>query len=58
MSVPKTRPDMPEDATTDNAHAPRPLTLSENIVLTVKVLAGLGLLGVVLWAANHWTAAK
>ena len=32
MSVPKTRPDVSEDAPADDAHAPRPLTLAENIV--------------------------
>lgn len=28
MSVPKTRPDVSEDAPADDAHAPRPLTLA------------------------------
>ena len=58
MSVPKTRPAASEDAPEIEAHAPRPLTVAENIVLTLKVLAGLGLLGAMLWAANLWTAAK
>ena len=58
MCVPKTRPDVSEDAPEDEVHAPRPLTLTENLVLTLKVLAGLGLLGAALWAANLWTAAK
>jgi hypothetical protein len=58
MSVSKERPDVLEDAPADNAHAPRPLSLTENIVLTLKVLGGLGLLGAALWAANLWTAAK
>jgi hypothetical protein len=58
MSVSKTRPAVPEDAPADNAHAPRVLTLTENIVLTVKVLAGAGLIGAGLWAASFWTAAK
>ncbi len=51
MSVAK---DTPES----DAHAPRPLTLAENIVLTLKVLAVMGLLGAALWAASLWTAAK
>jgi len=58
MSVSKTRPNVSEDASADNAHAPRPLTLTENIVLTFKVLTGFGLLGAALWAANLWIAAK
>lgn len=58
MSVPKPRPAASEDARADDAHAPRPLTLAENIVLTLKVLAGLGLLGAALWTANLWTAAQ
>jgi hypothetical protein len=58
MSVPKTQPDVPEDALSDNAHESRPLTLTENIVLTLKVLGGMGLLGAALWAANLWTAAE
>ncbi len=58
MSVRKTRPAASEDAPQNDAHAPRPLSFAENIVLTLKVLAGLGLLGAMLWAANLWTAAK
>jgi hypothetical protein len=58
MSIPKTRPDVPEDAPADDAHAPRPLSLAENIIMTLKVLAGAGLLGAALWAANLWTAAE
>ena len=58
MSVPKTRPAASEDAPADDTHAPRPLTLVENIVLTLKVLAGLGAIGGALWAASLWTAAK
>jgi hypothetical protein len=57
MSVPKKRPDAAEIAPSDDMHAPRPLTIAENIVLTLKVLAGLGLLGGTLWAAKLWTAA-
>lgn len=59
MSVPQKRRAVPEDApANDDAHAPRPLTLAENVVLTAKVLAGLGVLGAALWAASLWTAAK
>ncbi len=58
MSVPKTRQAVSEDAPASDAHAPRPLTFAENIILTLKVLGGLGLIGAALWAANLWTAAK
>ena len=58
MSVPKTCPDVSEDAPADAAHTPRPLTFAENIVLTIKVLTGMGLLGAALWAANLWTSAN
>ncbi len=58
MSVPKTPAAASEDAPQNDAHAPRPLTLGENIVLTLKVLGGIGLLGAALWAASYWTAAK
>ncbi len=58
MSVSKTRPVVSEDAPEADAQAPRPLTLAENIVLTLKVLAVMGLLGAALWAASLWTAAK
>ena len=58
MSVPKTRPDVSKGEPDNDKHAPRHLTLVENIVLTLKLLCGLGLLGGVLWAVNLWTAAK
>ena len=58
MSVSKRCPGVSEDAPSNHEHAPRPLTLGENVVLTIKVLAGLGLLGVVLWAGKFLTAAK
>jgi hypothetical protein len=38
--------------------APRKPTFTENVIMTVKVLAAFGLLGAALWAANLWTAAK
>ena len=58
MSIPKTRPDVSEDARAEETHVPRRLTLAENIVLTAKVLAVMGLVGAALWAANLWTAAE
>ena len=58
MSIPKTRPGASEDAPAKDTHAPRPLTFAENVVLTVKVLTGVGLLGTALWATNLWIAAR
>ena len=58
MSVAKTRLDVAEAGLGDDQYASRPPTLGENIVLTLKVLAGMALLGAALWAANLWTAAK
>jgi hypothetical protein len=39
-------------------HAPRKITFTENVILTVKVLAVFGILGVALWGINMWTAPK
>ena len=41
-----------------DSHAPRQLSFGENVILTIKVLAGFGLLGGVLWAINLWTSAS
>jgi hypothetical protein len=56
MSVSKTPPDVSQDSSADETYVQRPLTLAENIVLTFKVLAVMGLVGVALWAAKLWTA--
>jgi hypothetical protein len=37
---------------------PRKMTLAENVILTIKVLAGFGLLGAVLWGISLWKAAS
>jgi hypothetical protein len=39
-------------------HAPRKMTFAENVVLTIKVLAGFGLLGAALWGIRLWTSAR
>ena len=39
-----------------NAQPHRRLTLSENVTLTIEVLAIAGLLGVVLWGVDLWTS--
>jgi hypothetical protein len=43
---------------TVDAHATRRMTLVENVILTVKVLAGFGLLGTALWAISSWTSGR
>lgn len=58
MSVRETRPAVSEDAPEQDIHAPRHLSATENIVLTLKVLAGMALVGGALWAANFWLAPK
>jgi hypothetical protein len=45
-----------ESVEVDTTHAPRKLTLAENLILTVKVLVGFGLLGAALWAVKAWTS--
>ncbi len=40
------------------AHAPRELSFRENVILTIKVFAIIGLAGAVIWGLNHWTSAK
>jgi hypothetical protein len=47
-----------EDAGAADLHTPRPMTLAENAILTVKVLALLGLVGVALWGINVWNALR
>ena len=47
-----------EDAVSTNLHAPRKMTFAENVILTIKVLAGFGLLGAALWGISLWTAVK
>ncbi|HTS60778.1 MAG TPA: hypothetical protein VMH28_02080 [Candidatus Acidoferrales bacterium] len=37
-------------------YAPRKMTLAENVVMTIQVLAGFGLLGGAIWALNTWTS--
>ena len=56
------QPEIPRLAENDtdvaDGHAPRHLAFRENLILTIKVLAGFGLLGAALWGINLWTAAK
>ena len=41
-----------------NANAPQKMTLAENVILTLKLLAGLGLIGLALWGIILWKAAR
>jgi len=52
---PDTGPDTTEAA---GEYAPRKMTFGENVILTIKVLLGFGLLGATLCGINLWTAAK
>ena len=45
-----------EDVTYENA--PRKMTLAENLILTVKVLVGFGLMGAALWGISVWKSAS
>ena len=58
MSVPKTHPDVSKNEPAVHPHTPRRLTLAENVVLTMKLLGGLGLLGGALWAVDLLTGAR
>ena len=42
------------DSPMGGEHAPRKLTLAENVMLTIKVLVGFGLLGAALWGVSLW----
>jgi hypothetical protein len=49
---------MNENAEQENTHAPKQLSAAENAILTVKVLAGFGGLGAILWAVSAWVSAR
>ena len=42
-------------STQNESHVPRKLTFAENAIMTIKVLAGFGLLGAVLWVLERMT---
>jgi hypothetical protein len=37
---------------------PRKPTFTENVIMTIKILAGFGFIGAALWAVNLWVAPK
>ena len=53
-------PVMPQYRISDRAEtfAPRKMSLLENVVLTIKILSGFGVLGAALWGISLWTAVK
>ena len=42
------------ETTATDAGAPRQLTPRENVLLTIKVLVGFGVLGAALWGLSLW----
>jgi hypothetical protein len=44
------------EAGSTEVRTPRKPTFIQNAIMTVKILAGFGLLGATLWAINLWTA--
>ena len=58
MSVSKMQPDVSKDTQENGELRPRPVTLRENVVLTLKLLAGMGVLGAALWSVDLWMMAK
>lgn len=45
-------------AGTTDAQRTRKMTFAENVILTIKILVGFGMLGMALWGVDVWTAAK
>jgi hypothetical protein len=43
---------------TGEVHAPRHLTLRQNVILTIKVLGSAGVVVAALWGINLWTSAR
>ena len=41
-----------------NRHKPRKMTVAENVIMTIKVLGGLGLIGTAIWGVDVWMAPK
>ena len=49
-------PQAPEERLPSDTYAPKHLTLSENLILSVKVLTGAGLLAGLIWALDYLIA--
>ena len=52
------RPGEAEVAGDTDANGPRKMTFAENVILTIKVLTGFGLLGAALWGISVWKSAS
>jgi hypothetical protein len=46
-----------EVAVATDANGTRKITFAENVILTIKVLAGFGALGAALWGISLWKTA-
>jgi len=51
-------PDTKNSAVAEETHQHRRMTVAENVILTIKVLAGFGFLGAALWGVNLLTSAR
>ena len=49
-------PQAPEERLLNDTYTPKNLTLSENLILSVKVLTGAGLLAGLIWALDYLIA--
>ena len=49
-------PQAPEERLLNDKYSPKKLTLSENLILSVKVLTGAGLLAGLIWALDYLIA--
>ena len=47
----------PGVASTTDAHTQKP-TFAEQAIVTIKILAGFGLMGAALWAIEFWISAE
>ena len=47
-----------ETTASTESRAARKMTFTENVIMTIKILAGFGLVGAALWAVSLWTAAE
>ena len=45
------------DSTAEN-FAPRKMTFADNLILTIKVFAILGVILMALWGLDHWTSTR
>lgn len=48
----------PEGDGAPEGYSPRKMTFGENLILTVKLLAGFALLGAALWGISIWKTAQ